>query len=321
MNRISELVKIVLSTPPKKDTCNCGCHSCENVDNEGPVINKDIDTNIVMTENMKYHIKNKLPISKNTFDYGSQAFLDLWAEARYLYSRNAIHVNSEDKKTLTETNLGEYGMYKGKKVPLDLQLFESEIGSKKDISVTSKNSAVPFNDLLYQIKKDHGENSPIFQNATLAVIDKDAEELRKVLRDYGVYFDYEHLLGLNESYKYIINKGKIKRMLSENSAEKLYKVEGLLVTNNDLLFQKEIISDIRAITGITTVDAREYTPNLPKKEYSYNKLTIKIDPYPFMKKNKTFNIDNIKQIIQNINNIRGVVKFKVENPQMINVGI
>ena len=77
MNRISELVKIVLSTPPKKDTCNCGCHSCENVDNEGPVINKDIDTNIVMTENMKYHIKNKLPISKNTFDYGSQAFLDL----------------------------------------------------------------------------------------------------------------------------------------------------------------------------------------------------------------------------------------------------
>jgi hypothetical protein len=40
-----------------------------------------------------------------------------------------------------------------------------------------------------------------------------------------------------------------------------------------------------------------------------------------MKKNKTFNIDNIKQIIQNINNIRGVVKFKVENPQMINVGI
>ena len=52
-----------------------------------------------------------------------------------------------------------------------------------------------------------------------------------------------------------------------------------------------------------------------------NKLTIKIDPYPFMKKNKTFNIDNIKQIIQNINNIRGVVKFKVENPQMINVGI
>ena len=79
---------------------------------------------------------------------------------------------------------------------------------------------------------------------------------------------------VNESYKYIINKGKIKRMLSENSAEKLYKVEGLLVTNNDLLFQKEIISDIRAITGITTVDAREYIPNLPKKENSYNKISI-----------------------------------------------
>ena len=88
-----------------------------------------------MTENMKYHVKNKLAITENTFRYGSQAFLDLWAEARYLYSRNAIHVNNDDKEIITETNLGDYGIYEGQKVPLDMPLLEveNELGTPEDI--------------------------------------------------------------------------------------------------------------------------------------------------------------------------------------------
>jgi hypothetical protein len=56
---------------------------------------------------MKYHITNKKPLTENTFRYGSNAFLDLWAEARYLYSRDAIDLSGDDKKMITETNLGE----------------------------------------------------------------------------------------------------------------------------------------------------------------------------------------------------------------------
>ena len=245
MNRIIKLIREILSTPPKKDSCNCGCHSCENVGNEGPVINENLNARVVMSDNMKHHITNKLPLIESQLPYGSPAFLNLWAEARYLYSREAIHVNEADKKILVESNLGEHGMYKGKKVPLDLT-------------------------------------------------------------------EQKHI--------FTLNKGKVKRILSENSAEKLYKIEGLLVTNNDLLFQKELISDIRSVTGVTTVDAHEYTPRLPKANYSYNKLAVKIDPYPYLKDGK-FDIETVKQVIQDINNIRGVVKFRVDNPQMINVGV
>jgi hypothetical protein len=124
MERIKQLIREVLSTPPKKESCNCGCHSCENVGNKGPVLNESLNAKIVMTENMQYHVTNKLSLTENTFRYGSQAFLDLWAEARYLYSRNAIHVNDDDKEILLETNLGEYGMYEGKKVPLDMPMLE-----------------------------------------------------------------------------------------------------------------------------------------------------------------------------------------------------
>jgi hypothetical protein len=133
MERIKQLIREVLSTPIKKKSCNCGCHSCENVGNKGPVLNESLNAKIVMTENMKYHIDNKLPLTENTFRYGSDAFLDLWAEARYLYSRNAIHVNDEDKEILLETNLGEYGIYEDKKVPLDLPMLEEdELNESKD---------------------------------------------------------------------------------------------------------------------------------------------------------------------------------------------
>jgi hypothetical protein len=56
-------------------------------------------------------VDKQLPLTENTFRYGSQSFLNLWSEARYLYLREIIHVNDDDKEILLETNLGEYGIY------------------------------------------------------------------------------------------------------------------------------------------------------------------------------------------------------------------
>jgi hypothetical protein len=117
-----------------------------------------------------------------------------------------------------------------------------------------------------------------------------------------------------------IIKEEIRSVLDEGSESKLYKIEGLLVTDNDKKTQTQILSDIRAITGVTTVDAQEYTPRLPKPGRSYNVLTVKVDPYPYLK-NGDFTIETINQIINNISHIKGIIKFKVANPQMINIGI
>jgi len=127
MSQIKKLIKEVISKHLKKDKCNCGCHVCENVGNSGVLINEGLNQKINLTENLQYHVDNKLPLTENTFRYGSQSFLDLWAEARYLYVREAIHVNDDDKEILTETNLGEYGMYEGVKVPLDLPMLDDEL--------------------------------------------------------------------------------------------------------------------------------------------------------------------------------------------------
>jgi hypothetical protein len=133
MERLRKLIKEVLSTPPKKDSCNCGCHTCENVGNSGVVLNESLVKKDILSENLQYHVDNKLPLTENTFRYGSEAFLNLWAEARYLYVREAIHVNEDDKEILEETNLGEYGMYEGVKVPLDMPMLEEdELEESKD---------------------------------------------------------------------------------------------------------------------------------------------------------------------------------------------
>jgi hypothetical protein len=126
MERLNHLIKEILSTSPKKDSCNCGCHDCDNVGNEGVVLNESLVKKDILSENLRYHVDKQLPLTENTFRYGSESFLNLWAEARSLYLREIIHVNEDDKEILEETDLGNFGLYENQKVPLDLLLLENE---------------------------------------------------------------------------------------------------------------------------------------------------------------------------------------------------
>ena len=132
-----------------------------------------------MTENMQHHVKNKLPITENTFRYGSESFLDLWAEARYLYSRNTIHVNDDDKHIILETNIGEYGIYDGKKVPLDMIMEEKdkeikdERGSKEDIEYAKDIRFQPLSNLLGIIMNKYQDTN----NKTYLNLNDELQEL------------------------------------------------------------------------------------------------------------------------------------------------
>jgi hypothetical protein len=126
MERLKNLIKEVLSTPPTKKDCNCGCHSCDNIGNPGVVLNESLVKKDILSENLRYHVDKQLPLTENTFRYGSESFINLWAEARSLYLREIIHVNEDDKEILEETDLGNYGLYEGVKVPLDMPVEDVE---------------------------------------------------------------------------------------------------------------------------------------------------------------------------------------------------
>ena len=61
---------------------------------------------------------------ENVFRIGSDAHLSIIKEARRLYSRGVLDLCEEDKDII-ETHLGEFGMYEGEKVPLDLPMLSN----------------------------------------------------------------------------------------------------------------------------------------------------------------------------------------------------
>ena len=123
--RLRQLIKEVYHHVTE-EKCSCGCNTCENVGNAGVILNESVAPKEILSENLRYHVVNQLPLTENTFRYGSESFLNLWAEARSLYLREIIHVNDDDKEILEETDLGNYGLYEGVKVPLDLPMLEEE---------------------------------------------------------------------------------------------------------------------------------------------------------------------------------------------------
>ena len=109
--------------------CNCGCNTCET--KPTLMLNESKAPRAILSEGLKYHIDNNKPLTEHLYRAGSRAYFDLFAEARSLYSRGILEfINEDDKALLTETNLGHYGMFEGKKVPLD---FPIELNEQMDI--------------------------------------------------------------------------------------------------------------------------------------------------------------------------------------------
>ena len=106
--------------------CSCGCNTCD-IATKGPLLNESIQRNGLLSEGLLYHVNNKKPLYENIYRYGSKNYLQLFKEARYLYSRNLIDVNETDEEILAETDLGEFGLYENQQVPLDLILEEENL--------------------------------------------------------------------------------------------------------------------------------------------------------------------------------------------------
>ena len=129
MNTLSNLIKESLQGYNLKEkSCSCGCNTCEDKRILAPILNESIAPREILSEGLKYHIDNNKPLTEHVYRAGSQNYFDLWSEARALYSRGIIDIkNQDDLEILTETQLGEFGMYEGKKVPLDFIMEEAEL--------------------------------------------------------------------------------------------------------------------------------------------------------------------------------------------------
>lgn len=72
-----------------------------------------------ISEGMQYHVDNDRSLTENIYRPFSKEYFELFKEARELYKKGLLVVTEQEEKILNNTDLGEYGYYKGIKVPLD----------------------------------------------------------------------------------------------------------------------------------------------------------------------------------------------------------
>jgi hypothetical protein len=172
-------------------------------DEEEEEKNADIDTgldenlllheNIKTSSNLKYHLNKKLPLTENIFRYGSDAQLELFKEARQLYDKGLFYLNSKDKWLIENTDIGEYGEYEGKLVPLDIPMIEEGIeGEDKDKVMSIINKLISTNKLADKDAinnlMDYINHPQSSLNGFLSIIQtlnesKDNKPLNKPMRD------------------------------------------------------------------------------------------------------------------------------------------
>ena len=97
----------------------CGCDVCE-TEIRGPLLTEGKVKNLI-SEGLQHHIDNKIALHDTIYRYSSDKHLSLIKEAKKLYSRGIIDLAEGDKQLL-ETHIGEFGIFEGEAVPLDLPM-------------------------------------------------------------------------------------------------------------------------------------------------------------------------------------------------------
>ena len=103
----------------REEDCNCGCEECGSkmalLESKAPI-----------SEGLRYHIENGISLQENVFRIGSKKFLQLFAEARMLNEWGTIQLDENSLLLVENTNIGEFGILEGKRVPLDIPISISE---------------------------------------------------------------------------------------------------------------------------------------------------------------------------------------------------
>lgn len=89
----------------------------------------------IIREAIDYHLENQIPFSENIFRMASQNYFRLYTEAKKMYDKGELIVEDSFDQELLESDIGEFGLYEGESVPLDMPMLElDEEEEKKELN-------------------------------------------------------------------------------------------------------------------------------------------------------------------------------------------
>ena len=122
----------------KSDLRNIIRETIEHIFQESNV--SSLQENILLTEdkvskNLQYHLDKEIPLHENAFRYGTEAQLSLFKEVRKLYNEEKLYLNPEDRWLIENTDIGNYGLFEGQFVALDVPMVEEETNPTDKITM------------------------------------------------------------------------------------------------------------------------------------------------------------------------------------------
>jgi len=87
---------------------------------------------MLISESLQWHIENDVPIDENIFRPGSREFFRVIREARSLYNQGIyVPIDEVEREWLHESDVGEWALYEGVKVPLDFPMLYEPLSEAK----------------------------------------------------------------------------------------------------------------------------------------------------------------------------------------------
>lgn len=79
-----------------------------------------------ISKSVHYHVENDIPFAENIYRLHSEEFYKLFREARELFNEGLLTEVSDWDKQLLESDIGEFDVFEGTKVPLDMPIEEED---------------------------------------------------------------------------------------------------------------------------------------------------------------------------------------------------
>ncbi len=259
MTRLRSLIKEVLTVKPKED-CGCGCNDC---DGKAPIITEG-KIKKAISEGLTYHVENKIPLHESVYRIGSEKHFALINEARKLWTRGLINV-SEDDQAILETHLGNFGMYEGEKVPLDMPMVNEE----KEYYVTYNKGRGQGKGLV-KSKESNYEEPRVFSKEEAEEYAKGAESRSRQMTAYWV--SDKDMNRLNEGFKDYLGYSdhSEEKELEKDYIEHLQNIRNDFYNKGDKEKAAEVQADIDKLLGKSLEEAKKKSKS-KKKDPPLNK--------------------------------------------------
>ena len=256
MTRLRSLIKEVLSQPKKKD-CDCGCNTCGG---KAPILTEGKVKHLI-SEGLQYHMDKKIQLHESVYRIGSEKHFELIREARALWVRGIIDV-SEDDQAILETHLGNFGMYEGESVPLDMPMVDEGFYSSPSDLEDSGLNVIPKDQIHANKLQDALENSGLYgewnprEGYFFFPEEEDGydyleEKIQELMDDYNIQGYIEGV------FEESLNENNLLRQtnLSSEEYQKAKKLKGFNADNytfssdNNLYVKKSSLEEVDRYSG------------------------------------------------------------------------